>query len=238
MRKIIFINDISFSFEFLMEDFVDNINPSLTLAIVIERLEGSMNGAEWWRFYHVIEQIIMSRGEKAAEVIQIENRRTKEMNRMKTDFIRDIINSKLKNQYKEQLNEIKPDIAKSISYKINNGKLKLFNQNKQFSGLDVKGVWCKSLIYSNKEAKQDLDIERITIENLLDGDSYRWVLYPGDHIQNHSVLGMHRGPPRNMVQCRYKDKFIVVSEAPWRVYDQIEMDIFPSSIQLTRNLYL
>lgn len=110
-----------------MEDFVDNINPSLTLAIVIERLEGSMNGAEWWRFYHVIEQIIMSRGEKAAEVIQIENRRTKEMNRMKTDFIRDIINSKLKNQYKEQLNEIKPDIAKSISYKINNGKLKLFN---------------------------------------------------------------------------------------------------------------
>jgi hypothetical protein len=136
-----------------MEDFVDNINPSLTLAIVIERLEGSMNGAEWWRFYHVIEQIIMSRGEKAAEVIQIENRRTKEMNRMKTDFIRDIINSKLKNQYKEQLNEIKPDIAKSISYKINNGKLKLFNQNKQFSGLDVKGVWCKSLIYSNKEAK-------------------------------------------------------------------------------------
>jgi len=36
---------------------------------------------------------------------------------------------------------------------------------------------------------------------------------------------------------RFKDKFIVVSEAPWRGYDQIEMDIFPSSISLTHNLY-
>ena len=44
----------------------------------------------------------MSRGEKAAEVIQIEIRRNKEMKRMKTDLIRDIIHSKLKNQYKEQ----------------------------------------------------------------------------------------------------------------------------------------
>lgn len=33
-----------------------------------------------------------------------------------------------------------------------------------------------------------------------------------------------------MIQMRFKDKFIVVSEAPWKVYDQIEMDIFPSSI--------
>lgn len=112
-----------------------------------------MNGSEWWRFYHVIEQIILSRGEKAAEVILIENRRSKEMKRMKTDFIRDIINSKLKNQYKEQQNEIKPDIAKSISYKINNAKLKLYNLNRQFSALDVKGVHGKYLIYSNRESK-------------------------------------------------------------------------------------
>jgi len=42
---------------------------------------------------------------------------------------------------------------------------------------------------------------------------------------------------QTMIQCRFKDKFIVVSEAPWQVYDQIEMNIFPSSIQLTSNLY-
>jgi hypothetical protein len=68
------------------------------------------------------------------------------------------------------------------------------------------------------------------VENLLDGEHYRWVLYPGDNIVNPSLIGMNRGPPRTMIQMRFKDKFIVVSEAPWKVYDQIEMDIFPSSI--------
>ena len=121
------------------------------------------------------------------------------MKRMKTDFIRDIINSKLKNQYKEQQNEIKPDIAKRISYTIGDAKLKLFNNNRQFSALDVKGIHGKYLIYSNRESKQDLDIERITMENLLDGDSYRWVLYPGDNLVNPSLIGKNRGPPRTMI---------------------------------------
>jgi len=44
---------------------------------------------------------MMSRGEKATEVILMENRRSKEMKRMKTDFIHDIIHSKLKNHYKD-----------------------------------------------------------------------------------------------------------------------------------------
>ena len=69
LRKIIFVNDIGFNFGFLNADFVDNLNPSLTLDILVERLEGSMNGSEWTRFYDIIEQLVMSRGEKAAEVI-------------------------------------------------------------------------------------------------------------------------------------------------------------------------
>ena len=76
---------------------------------------------------------MLSRGEKAAEVVLIENRRNREMKRMKTEFIRDIINSKLKNQYKEQQNEIKPDITKSLTYSIIDSKFKLSNQNKLFS---------------------------------------------------------------------------------------------------------
>ena len=86
-----------------------------------------MNGSEWTRFYDIIEQLVMSRGEKAAEVIKMENRRSKEMKRMKTEFIRDIINSKLKNQYKEMQNEVAPEMSKRISYSINNGSIKLFN---------------------------------------------------------------------------------------------------------------
>ena len=68
---------------------------------MVEKCEGKFNGSEWRHFYHIIQQIILSRGEKAAEVILIEKLRSKEISRMKTDFIREVIKSKLKNQYKE-----------------------------------------------------------------------------------------------------------------------------------------
>ena len=87
LRKILFVNDIVFNFEFLKDDFVDNNNPSLTLDIKVENVKGSVSGQDWTRFLQVLEQIMMSRGEKATEVIIMENRRNKEMKRMKTDYI-------------------------------------------------------------------------------------------------------------------------------------------------------
>ena len=153
LRKIIFVNDISFNFGFLKTNFVDNFNPKLTLDILVEKLEGSMNGSEWNSFYDIVNRLLMSRGEKAAEAIQIENKRIKQMKRMKTEYIRDIINVQLKNQYKEQQNEIAPDIAKSISYSISKGKITLFNENKEFSAMDIEGIRGKSLIYSNRRSK-------------------------------------------------------------------------------------
>ena len=87
--------------DLLNADFVDSLNPRLTIEADVERLEGSMNGSEWWRFYDVIEQIVLSRGEKANEVIQIQTRRSRELKKMKTDYIAEIINYQLKNQYKQ-----------------------------------------------------------------------------------------------------------------------------------------
>lgn len=55
LRKILFVNDISFNFEFLTDDFVDNNNPSLTLDIKVERVEGSVSGQDWTRFLQVLE---------------------------------------------------------------------------------------------------------------------------------------------------------------------------------------
>ena len=55
LRKIIFANNMSINLEFLNAELVDHLNPRLTMDVNIERLEGSMNGSEWWRFYHVIE---------------------------------------------------------------------------------------------------------------------------------------------------------------------------------------
>lgn len=50
LRKIALFNDISFNFEFLSQNFVDNLNPSLKLDILIESLEGQLNSSEWWHF--------------------------------------------------------------------------------------------------------------------------------------------------------------------------------------------
>ena len=47
--------ELGMDLDFLKDDFVDNINPSMTLEIIGERLEGSMNGSDWWRFHKVIE---------------------------------------------------------------------------------------------------------------------------------------------------------------------------------------
>jgi len=63
------VNDISFNFGFLQTNFVDNFNPKLTLDILVEKLEGSMNGSEWNSFYDIVNRLLMSRGEKAAEAI-------------------------------------------------------------------------------------------------------------------------------------------------------------------------
>ena len=113
-------------------------------------------------------------------------------------------------------------MTKMLSYTINNGMLELFNQATKFSTLKVMGLRGKSFIYSNRESKQDLDIDKITIENHLDGDHYKWVLQPGDTLLSNSLIGVNRGSPRTMIQCRFKDKFVVVSEAPWKVYEQID----------------
>ena len=46
-------------------------------------------------------------------------------------------------------------------------------------------------------------------------------------IQNEQVQ-------ETMIRIRIRDKFVVVNEAPWRVFDQFEFFIYPTSITLTR----
>lgn len=106
----------------------------------------------------------------------------------------------------------------------------------------MSGVYGASLFYANRESKQDLDIEKITIENCIDGEQYRWALTPCDdkmHNQKTSQNQNYYGgkTTKTMFTMRYRDKFVIVSEAPWQIFDHMELDIFPSEIVLTRNLY-
>ena len=94
----------------------------------------------------------------------------------------------------------------------------------------MSGVYGASLFYANRESKQDLDIEKITIENCIDGEQYRWALTPFDNNQRSTQGKQNQNyyggkTTKTMLQLRYRDKFVVVSEAPWLVFDHM---VFPS----------
>lgn len=77
------------------------------------------------------------------------------------------------------------------------------------------------LIFKNRNSKVDIDIDKILIENFADSEAYRTVLQAGapGEVSNDA-----------MIKIRTRDKYVVVKEAPWRVYDQFEVFIFPTSI--------
>lgn len=74
MRKIITVNNVNFTFDFLEEEFVDHLNSKISIDILVEKLESEMNGPNMWHFVHVLKTILFDRGEKAAELILIEVR--------------------------------------------------------------------------------------------------------------------------------------------------------------------
>ena len=104
-----------------------------------------------------------------------------------------------------------------------------------FSRMDVKSVSGSHLIYKNRNSKVDIDIDKILIENYADTEAYRTVLCQGNHCQNSGDISGPSGDA--MIKIRTRDKYVVVKEAPWRVYDQFEVFIFPTSIQFTKNFY-
>ena len=109
------------------------------------------------------------------------------------------------------------------------------------------------MIFANRESNSDIDIDRITCENHCDTDEYRTVLQPSSNPIARTNLGGKKSKntndqkliaakqdqytPTTMIKLRTHDKFVVVREAPWRVYDQIEIFIHPTQISLTHNFY-
>jgi hypothetical protein len=94
------------------------------------------------------------------------------------------------------------------------------------------------MIYSNRESKMDIDIDRITLFNHCDSEEYRMVLYPSNTWSNtyqraQSQQLESEPAPVTMIKIRSRDKFVIVREAPWKVFDQLEYYIHPTSVQLT-----
>ena len=76
-------------------------------------------------------------------------------------------------------------------------------------------------IYENTEGKVGIDIDKIVIENWADSEAYRMVMFPGYSLQNIEAAA-HQQQQVNqeqMIKIRSRYKYVLVKEAPWRVYD-------------------
>ena len=68
------------------------------------------------------------------------------------------------------------------------------------------------LIYSNRESKTDVDVDSVSLTNLLDGEEYRPVLAP----YNSNVVSAFPSVVNNetvretMLKLRTRDKYVVV----------------------------
>jgi hypothetical protein len=72
LRKIIQVSNVSFTFDFFFAQFVDVLNPVMSIDILVEKLESDMSGPNMWHFVYVLKSILFDRGEKAEEILLTE----------------------------------------------------------------------------------------------------------------------------------------------------------------------
>lgn len=196
-----------------------------------------------WHAYSVIQMILLSRGEKSSELIFIEEAKKRDLDALGRGLLNNMIDKELKkSQFNIGVDSIRPNLARKVEYSVQTIEFTLFNNNQKFTSGLIENLQGKHMIYQNRESKTDIDIDRITLFNHCDSEEYRMVLYPSNTWQNNyqrfqSNQLEPEPAPVTMIKIRSRDKFVIVREAPWRVFDQLEYYIHPTSVQLTQQFY-
>lgn len=132
---------------------------------------------------------------------------------------------------------MKPIFVKRVSYSVELCEFSFFNLNTKFASGHIEQARGMHWIYANKESKTDIDVEKIRLINNLDTDEdMREVLSTYGRRQS-TTENSNLHVRESCFKLRTRDKFVVVNEAPWRVFDQYEIFIYPTSIRLTRDFY-
>lgn len=74
--------------------------------------------------------------------------------------------------------EKRPLIAKKIMWEIQHAELDLYVDDIKFSNTVMRNAVGSHVYQTNKEAKVDVDVQDLYIENLLDGEELRYVFRP------------------------------------------------------------
>ena len=124
-------------------------------------------------------------------------------------------------------------IRKKISYTLPRFNFFLQENGVKFAVFRIEQLEGNHIIDSEMGSEINIDVHMIKIENYLDSDQFRVVLCP--------LLegGMKSFEERNsMLKLRLKDKYAKgMLGAPWKMYEQFELYLFPINIKLTKNFY-
>lgn len=136
------------------------VQPRLDLNIDTHSVLCDFDGVGFHHFMYVIDDLIFSRGEQSTELVFIEEARKRDLKTLGQDQLGDLINNEVKkSMIMVGLDKFKPSLAKQINIQIGMADFSLRNQNKKFASGRMEGIRMKTMIYSNRESKNDIDID-------------------------------------------------------------------------------
>lgn len=195
-----------------------------------------MDGPSLWQFLGVFKSTFLDRGEKSEDSRLIDEAKQKDLKKFKRDQLRELIDKEVKSAMGGLLTQMKPIFVKRVAYSMDSCEFSFFNLSKKFASGKVEQARGMHWFYANKESKSDIDVERISLYNHLEneeGGNVTEVLSP----QGKMSPNLDSHVRETMFKLRTRDKFVVIDQAPWRVFDQYEIFIYPTKIELSRDFY-
>ncbi|MDR3549157.1 MAG: hypothetical protein P4M11_13010 [Candidatus Pacebacteria bacterium] len=122
---------------------------------------------------------------------------------------------------------------KKISYSLQKFNLFLLENGVKFAIFRIEQLEGTHTINSQMESEIGIDVHMVRIENYVDSDQYRVVLCPLLEGEMKSFEEKN-----SMLRLRLKDGYVKgMIGAPWKMYDQFELYVFPINFKLTKNFY-
>ena len=96
LHQILQIEDTNIQIQWLNEALVDNHHSRLAIDLLIQKLSCEMDGPSLWHCQCVFQIILLSRGEKSTELLFIEEAKLRDLDALKINQLRDMIDRELK----------------------------------------------------------------------------------------------------------------------------------------------
>ena len=173
LRSICVFKDTRLHFEFLNDELQDFAHPKVSIGLSIKEVKCDMDGPNMWHFASVFQSILLNRGEKSADLQLIEEAKLNELKMFRPEILQTMVDKEVK---KNLCRFAKKQFSRRVTYNIDNCEFSFYNDTEKFATGNIQGAQGMHMIYSNWESKTDIDVDRVTLCNLVDEEKYRRVL--------------------------------------------------------------